>query len=281
MRYATAADGFILACSGPDGAWNLDLRTWRPEMTEADAALSNYTYDPTNGTISARTRSVRTRVCDIADTPPHRVSERAHVPPLVSRCDTPAVPPGESAIDEVCDRDTLAAVGAATRRAGDERMTAQVLADNLAQRAGALPVNDPYEWQTGQIRIVEILLEARRHVGCTPSTHVERQRRIGYGRQCHRTGRCNRTPTHAMVARRAGSTIALQLLQRHTHAEAANLHISHGVLVIDREHLADEPDRCHMHPITRLQRPRRRWATHRWRRLPCRSELARTLTRLL
>lgn len=52
MRYATAADRFILACSGPDGAWNLDLRTWRPEMTEADPALSNFTYDPTNGTFS-------------------------------------------------------------------------------------------------------------------------------------------------------------------------------------------------------------------------------------
>ena len=52
MRYTTAADKFLLACAGPDGAWNLDLRNWRPEMSGADPALSHFTYDPTNGTFS-------------------------------------------------------------------------------------------------------------------------------------------------------------------------------------------------------------------------------------
>ena len=53
IRYATRADRFVLAATGPDGRWNFDLRTWKSEMKIEDPALSNFTYDPTNGMYSS------------------------------------------------------------------------------------------------------------------------------------------------------------------------------------------------------------------------------------
>lgn len=49
FRYATEGAHWIIVGAGPNRKWDFDVRDWKPGMAMGAAALSNLTYDPTNG----------------------------------------------------------------------------------------------------------------------------------------------------------------------------------------------------------------------------------------
>ena len=53
LRYHTTGDGWIIWSAGPDAVYGLDWKVYNTEEEQpSDILLTQYTYDPTNGTIS-------------------------------------------------------------------------------------------------------------------------------------------------------------------------------------------------------------------------------------